>query len=448
MACFALPVAAVSCSDDHLESGDPDGQKELSKEEWIGLMLGRTRAGVATPVVIVTEKRTVTIGCSITEDVVIDWGDNDSVTYIKMDTSYNVMYRSYTHTFSNDGFHGIFLEGSGQAIRGLNLDRNTIKHLIVMENTDLETLDCSENVIDQLDLSGCPNLKSVYAGYNKLTSIHLSSSSLKTLDCSENDIDQLDLTGCPNLERVYAGYNELSSIDVSRSSQLKVLDVGSNQLTNIDLSGNPNLLALSVNENKIKNLDLSENTQLSSISLSNLELETLNGLPISGTSFAVFPRLQELHIADTPFDSLDLSGNPSLLSLNISGTAITRLDLSGLQIIDLYATGSGLTDLIYASADLQNAYNLGIGGTPFETAPAGLYRLLAALPDRSMEDEYGQISPGNLYITSSALVTPFLSLLARKNWIISSFAPMRLKARNKEIRAGNRHGGEPLRCQG
>lgn len=74
MACFALPVAAVSCSDDHLESGDPDGQKELSKEEWIGLMLGRTRAGVATPVVIVTEKRTVTIGCSITEDVVIDWG--------------------------------------------------------------------------------------------------------------------------------------------------------------------------------------------------------------------------------------------------------------------------------------------------------------------------------------------------------------------------------------
>lgn len=452
VACFVLSVAAVSCSDDYLESGDPDGQKELSKEEWIRLMQERTRAGNSTLVMIVTAKQTVTIGCSIADSVAIDWGDNGTVTYLKrdtssIDTSYDAQYYSCTYTFSNDRYHGIFLEGNNETLRRLDLDSNAIDVLIFMENKKLETLSCSgNNITEGLDLSDCSNLRSVNAANSELTSIKVSSPNLETLDCYNNEISQLDLSGCGNLERVYASDNHLSSIDVSSSYRLKVLSIDNNDLTNIDLSGNPNLLALSVTGNKyIKGLDLSKNTRLSTISLIGLiELEKLNGLPISGTSFAVFPRLQELHIANTPFDSLDLSGNPSLLILNISSTPITRLDISGSHIRDLYATGSGLTNLIYTPADLQNAYNLGIEGTPFETTPTSLYRLLAALPDRSTVNEYGQIIPGNLYITSSSLVTPFLSLLTSKNWIVDSAAPMRLAVRNKEIGVGIRHCGEPL----
>lgn len=195
------------------------------------------------------------------------------------------------------------------------------------------------------------------------------------------------------------------------------------------ISKNPNLSALFIGTNKITDLDLSNNTALSVISLYKLPLNTINNLPISSTSFADFPRLQELDIAYTPFDSLDLSYNPLILSINISGTAITQLDISSLQIQDLYATNSKLTNLIYTLNSLLHTYAFYIEGTPFETFSSKLYSFLTALPDRSVPNQDGWIREGELYTNSSAQIAPFLPVLTRKNWVVNPPIPAKLTAR-------------------
>lgn len=385
MVSLALLLGATSCSNEEFEDNIPDQPKELSKAELIEAALSqifRTRANAPMPVVMATTKTTVAIQCTTTEEMTIHWGDN-STNLITKNGSH-----SFTHTYSDDGPHVIFLEGSNQAIKDLVVSNNDLDFLEVTNNTGLESL-----------------------------------------SCDENQLDRLDLTGCSSLKRIYATNNVLPFINITDSPQLKVLGVSNNQLTHIDLSKNPNLSALFIGTNKITDLDLSKNTALSVISLYKLPLNTINNLTISSTSFADFPRLQELDIAYTPFDSLDLSYNPLILSINISGTDITQLDISSLQIQDLYATNSKLTNLIYTSNSLLHTYAFYIEGTPFETLSSKLFSFLTALPDRSVPNQDGWIREGELYTNSLALVTPFLSYLTARNWVVNPPIPAKLTVR-------------------
>lgn len=385
MVSLALLLGAISCSNEEFEDNIPDQPKELSKAELIEAALSqilRTRANAPMPVVMATTKTTVAIQCTTTEEMTIHWGDN-STNLITKNGSH-----SFTHTYSDDGPHVIFLEGSNQAIKDLVVSNNDLDFLEVTNNTGLESL-----------------------------------------SCDENQLDRLDLTGCSSLKRIYATNNVLPFINITDSPQLKVLGVSNNQLTHIDLSKNPNLSALFIGTNKITDLDLSNNTALSVISLYKLPLNTLNNHLINDTSFADFPRLQELDIAYTPFDSLDLSYNPLILSINISGTDITQLDISSLQIQDLYATNSKLTNLIYTSNSLLHTYAFYIEGTPFETLSSKLFSFLTALPDRSVPNQDGWIREGELYTNSLALVTPFLSYLTAKNWVVNPPIPAKLTVR-------------------
>lgn len=369
VACVILVLGVTSCNNNDFESIAPDEQKELSNAELIEQALSRipqTRANPPFPVVMVTTKKTVTIGCTATEDMVIHWEDGAITPIIKSGI--------YSYTYSNDQpSHVVYLEGSNQAIVSLSISDNELIFLDVTNNTNL-----------------------------------------KQLQCSWNNLDLLDFTGCSNLSAILAGYNNLSSIDVTHLSHLEALSIYNNQLTDVDVSKNLNLKVLEINHNQITALNLTKNTVLQQIYIAGLPITTINNLPISGTSFAVFPKLMELNIAYTPFTSLDLSSNPLVESLDISRTAITQLDISNLQIRILYATDSNLTNLIYTSNNLLNAYYLRIDGTPFETFSSNLYPFITALPNISSQD-----LPGRLFTKSLALINPFLSFLKAKNWVVN-----------------------------
>lgn len=192
-----------------------------------------------------------------------------------------------------------------------------------------------------------------------------------------------------------------------------------NQFTNIDVSKNLELEALDVGNNPITDLDLTNNTALESIGIKGLSIQTINNLPISATSFAVFPKLTALDVSYTPFTSLDFSNNPLINTINMEGTAITQLDISNLQLTSLSATNSQLTNLIYTYSNLQqNCVYIDIMGTPFEEVPSNVYSLIAALPDRRQPDEFGFVIQGRLY-TSCSLPPAFLSMLSGKNWVVN-----------------------------
>jgi hypothetical protein len=103
----------------------------------------------------------------------------------------------------------IYLDVSGKLI-------TSMKGLKAM--TNLEELNCFNNEIESLDLSGNPLLQS--------------------LDCAENYLDSLDLSANPDLTFVDCSRNGLTDLNVSNNLSLTFLWCSSNELIYLDLSAN------------------------------------------------------------------------------------------------------------------------------------------------------------------------------------------------------------------
>ena len=86
-------------------------------------------------------------------------------------------------------------------------------------NKSLKYLDCSSNLIKELDLSNNLNLETLKINGNRLFNLNLSNNkSLKYLGCSKNLIEEMDL---------------------SNNFLIKILNVMGNNLTNLQLNESP-----------------------------------------------------------------------------------------------------------------------------------------------------------------------------------------------------------------
>ncbi|MDE5611553.1 MAG: hypothetical protein K2I90_05995 [Odoribacter sp.] len=375
-ACLALMAGLASCSEDYFEDNLPEKSKQFSKAELIERALSRmpqTRAADPFPVMMVTTNEVVSITFHVTESVTIYWGDGEKT------IRYSWASSDETHTYhDNEPVHAIYLEASNEAIETLWVDRAGLIFLNVANNTNLSQL-----------------------------------------LCTENDLDYLDLTGCPNLQIIMASVNNLSSIDLTHLPHLNYLSLGENQFTDIDVSKNPELQTLYLYRNPIIDLDLTKNTALERLSLESVPIQTINNLPIGGKCFAMNSNLKDINIASTSFTSLDLSDNPLVTSINIFASSVTQLDISQLQIVSLSARYSQLTNLKYTLNNLTPFCEyIDIVNTPFEKNRTNVYSLIASLPNRNEPNKSGYIQQGRLGTTSLEYVTPFLTPLKDKNWVV------------------------------
>lgn len=108
--------------------------------------------------------------------------------------------------------------------------------------TSLTELDCSENLITTLDLSGNPKLESLSCYYNLLTDLNVSGNTKLTyLECDENNLTSLDVSKCPYLTELRFSINQISTIDVSNNPELIGIFCDTNPLTALDLGKNKKL---------------------------------------------------------------------------------------------------------------------------------------------------------------------------------------------------------------
>ena len=80
---------------------------------------------------------------------------------------------------------------------------------------------------------------------------------LKTLDCSQNDLSTLDISGNPSLNRLYCSKNKLKSLNLSKNTRLLYLSASDNDITSLDLSNNRKLSLLICSGNRLSSLDIS-----------------------------------------------------------------------------------------------------------------------------------------------------------------------------------------------
>ena len=147
---------------------------------------------------------------------------------------------------------------------------NEISELDLSKNTKLKKLRCSDNEIDELDLSGTPELTELDCGSNDLTSLNLAKNTkLEDLKCDYNELlDNLDISKNTKLTYLDCYDCDLHSLDLKNNPKLDTLIAGHNYLTSIDLSGLTKLDTACLNENKLKTLDIVDCVELRELDVS------------------------------------------------------------------------------------------------------------------------------------------------------------------------------------
>lgn len=217
-----------------------------------------------------------------------------------------------------------------------------ITNLDISKNTQLSTLNCSNNNLTTLDVSKNLALKSLYINGNKLTSIDVSKNiALENLGCQSNQLTSLDVSQNLALTTLYCYSNQIVDLDVSKNVALTHFDCNSNQLTTLDVSKNLKLNQLESSSNKLAVLDVSNNIALTKLNCNSNKLTNLNiskninlkDLTCSYNQLTTFDvtkntSLTSLDCYLNKIVSLDVSKNPTLKKLICSENELTTLDVS------------------------------------------------------------------------------------------------------------------------
>ncbi|ALJ05611.1 hypothetical protein APS56_10950 [Pseudalgibacter alginicilyticus] len=165
--------------------------------------------------------------------------------------------------------------------------------------TNLQRLDCRNNLINILNVSQLSNLQILWCSFNQLTTLDVTQNShLLSLLCDNNKLTVLDVSQNTNLNILVCSSNEITSLDISNNNTMSRLECDNNKLTVLDISNNSNMSFLNCSNNQLTRLDTSHNVQLS-----------------------------YLNVAFNQLTKLDISKNFNLYNLNSSNNNLCGLNL-------------------------------------------------------------------------------------------------------------------------
>ena len=212
--------------------------------------------------------------------------------------------------------------------------------------TNLETLDCSNQNITSLDVSGNPRLRRLLCYSNPLVSLDAGRcSELETLLCGSCELEYLQMPRTAALKELNCGSNRLTSLDVSGYSELWHLVCGDNLFTELNVDACLDLVTLSCTCNITS--DLSHHVKLFELHCEGL---TCDRLDLSGHK-----RLNKLSIAHGRIKEIVFGDPAPLTSLTLNDVDCTSLDLSGCHRLNcLTLTDMQLSELTLPEAVLSS----------------------------------------------------------------------------------------------
>ena len=209
----------------------------------------------------------------------------------------------------------------------LNCENNNLTGTLdLSRNTNLENIDCSDNGIEQLNITGCMNLIYIDCSNNIITgTLDLSGrTNLVGVNCNNNKFASLNITGCMNLEGFSCGNNELTgTLDLSGRTALRWLECNNNKLESLNITGCMNLESVNCRENELTGtLDLSGRTKLTYVGC---RINKLTGLNLTGCM-----ALEGINCGNNEFTGiLDLSGRTNITELWCRGNKFEQIILTG-----------------------------------------------------------------------------------------------------------------------
>ena len=255
-----------------------------------------------------------------------------------------------------EGSDGVLTDEEIDGITKLEVNKENIRSLKGIKLfTELSVLDCSDNSIEKLDVSGMTKLKNLRCDNNKtITSLNTSGcSALQVLSAYNNSISSsnLNISGCSALQDLELSINQLTTLDVSGLSSLKNLNAYTNNLSSLNLSGCSSLEELAVYGNSLSSLNLSSCPKLTILSVSENKLTSIN---ISKCAAS----LLYLGLENNQLSSVSVDGCSSLIALWCHGNKISSLDITTApKIKSVFRNGKQSdegTYLSYVSSDVSD----------------------------------------------------------------------------------------------
>ena len=180
---------------------------------------------------------------------------------------------------------------------------------------NLEKLDCSDNSIEELDVSKLKKLEELRCYGNNIRKLNVKKNTrLKRLYCANNKLKEIDLSRNLNLEEFYARENQISKIDISTNKKLSAISVSENKLKKINLKSQKNLKKIYCAGNKIKKLDLKYNKKIITLDCLDNEIKELDVTHLS--------QLDYLRCSKNKLKKLDLSKNKLITMFYCDGNSL------------------------------------------------------------------------------------------------------------------------------
>ena len=255
--------------------------------------------------------------------------------------------------------------------------------------TNLQFLDCSNQKLEDLDLSS--NLKLVRLDCSDcfIQTIKLDKCvELAYLDCAGNNISELNVSGNPDLDTLMCGESLLQELSLQNNAKLRYLDCNRNPLKQLDISNNrelsyldcelcvlehlsvdnelnPQLIWVSCSYNKIQSIDLSKASALKVLECNGCNLENID---LSGCS-----SLTGINCINNRIESLDISKAPLLERISCGGNLLKTINLKDnkhLKVFHSYKNPfvnldiDGLAELEALTCQSSNIENVTVSSCP------------------------------------------------------------------------------------
>ncbi len=250
---------------------------------------------------------------------------------------------------------------------------------------NLVSLNCMNNLLTALDLSGCPNLENINCSINSLTTLDLATNTnLKRIECDNNQLTSLNISGLTDLEVLFCNSNQLTSLNLNGLTNLKSLSCSGNQFTTLDVNGLINLEGLIFRGSNLTAIDLTGLTNLKQLLCDGNQLTTLNlnGLTnletlwcydnqLTSVDFSQVPNLKVLQLFDNQIATLDITNLTNLTELGCGGNLFTSLDLNNQRKLKAFnCSNSLLTTIDLSQMGIDNS--TGIANNYYLTSNSNL----------------------------------------------------------------------------
>lgn len=240
----------------------------------------------------------------------------------------------------------------------LNINDKGIKSLEGLDKVmpNLTSLYCSNNSIEELDLTRFPKLSTFYCANNRIVTLQLGEN-LTFVNCSDNALTKLDVSKATKLMTLYCSNNALEELILTNCTKLSNLECQNNQLKSLDVSKCTIL----------NSLNCSNNTNMALMGTSGGALMVALYVPKSLTKLIASGIYANQHFQSLTLDLpnlkwLDMSDNPTITyCINTkASTKLEHLDLHNSGISGLVSYTNNLKYL-----DLSNTKFVGNNSKPY-----------------------------------------------------------------------------------